>query len=33
MKITVIKKASTTKKPQNYCPWVSDDDVQPNDKK
>ena len=25
MKITVIKKASTTKKPQNYCPWVSDD--------
>jgi len=25
MKITVIKKASTTKKPQNYCPWISDD--------
>jgi hypothetical protein len=25
MKITVIKKASTTKKPQNYCPWVSDE--------
>jgi len=25
MKITVIKKASTSKKPQNYCPWVSED--------
>jgi hypothetical protein len=25
MKITVIKKASTTKKPQNFCPWVTDD--------
>lgn len=25
MKITVIKKASTTKKPENYCPWFSDD--------
>jgi hypothetical protein len=33
MKINVIKKASTTKKPQNYCPWVSDDCVQPTDKK
>jgi hypothetical protein len=22
MKITVIKKAATTRKPQNYCPWV-----------
>jgi hypothetical protein len=22
MKITVIKKATTTRKPQNYCPWV-----------
>jgi hypothetical protein len=25
MKITVIKKAITTKKPSNYCPWVMDD--------
>ena len=22
MKITVIKKAITTRKPQNFCPWV-----------
>ena len=22
MKITVIKKAASTRKPQNYCPWV-----------
>jgi len=25
MKITVIKKASTTKKPQNFCPWLIED--------
>jgi len=25
MKITVIKKATTTKKPSNYCPWVMED--------
>jgi hypothetical protein len=25
MKITVIKKATTTKKPQNFCPWVLDE--------
>ena len=25
MKITVIQKASTTRKPQNFCPWISDD--------
>jgi hypothetical protein len=25
MKITVIKKAVTTKKPSNFCPWVTDD--------
>ena len=25
MKITVIKKATTTKKPSNYCPWAVDD--------
>ena len=22
MKITVIKKAASTRKPQNFCPWV-----------
>ena len=26
MKITVIKKATTTRKPQNFCPWVVDED-------
>jgi hypothetical protein len=25
MKITVIKKAATTRKPQNFCPWVQED--------
>ena len=25
MKITVVKKATATKKPQNFCPWVIDD--------
>jgi hypothetical protein len=25
MKINVIKKAETTRKPQNFCPWVSDE--------
>jgi hypothetical protein len=25
MKITVIKKATTTRKPQNFCPWMIDD--------
>jgi hypothetical protein len=25
MKITIIKKAATTRKPQNFCPWISDD--------
>ena len=25
MKITVINKAITTKKPSNFCPWVMDD--------
>ena len=32
MKITVIQKAATTRKPQNYCPWVIDDTA-PRDKK
>jgi len=26
MKITVIQKASTVRKPQNYCPWIADAD-------
>ena len=25
MKITVVKKAETIRKPQNFCPWVIDD--------
>ena len=25
MKITIIKKATATKKPANYCPWMIDD--------
>jgi hypothetical protein len=25
MKITVIKKATSTRKPQNFCPWVIED--------
>lgn len=25
MKITVINKAKTTRKPQNFCPWFIDD--------
>jgi len=25
MKITVIKKATSTRKPQNFCPWLLDD--------
>lgn len=28
MKITVVKKASTSKKPENYCPWFSEDSPQ-----
>ena len=31
MKITVIKKAASTRKPQNYCPWMIDD-IAPADK-
>jgi hypothetical protein len=30
MKITVIKKAATTRKPQNFCPWIVEDDGAPN---
>jgi hypothetical protein len=29
MKITVIKKAASIRKPQNFCPWVVDDTSQP----
>ena len=25
MKITVIKKADTKRKPQNFCPWIIDE--------
>lgn len=25
MKITVIKKAASIRKPQNFCPWVVDE--------
>ena len=32
MKITVIKKAAETRKPQNFCPWVVDDNA-PAEKK
>lgn len=27
MKITVIKKATSTRKPQNFCPWLVDEDA------
>jgi hypothetical protein len=30
MKITVIKKATQTRKPQNFCPWMVDDGGAPN---
>jgi hypothetical protein len=33
MKITVIKKAATTRKPQNYCPWVIEGDSPRGDNK
>lgn len=32
MKITVIQKAATERKPQNFCPWAIDD-FSPADKK
>jgi hypothetical protein len=25
MKIIVVKKADTIRKPQNFCPWIIDD--------
>jgi hypothetical protein len=27
MNITVIKKADSIRKPQNFCPWVIEDDA------
>ena len=27
MKITVIKKAVSTRKPQNFCPWILEEDA------
>ncbi len=30
MKITVINKAKSTKKPQNFCPWYIDDEGSPS---
>jgi hypothetical protein len=32
MKITVIKKATSKSKPQNFCPWIIED-TSPQDKK
>ena len=29
MKIKVIKKAASTRKPQNFCPWMIEDDGAP----
>ncbi len=28
MRVTIIKKATTTKKPGNFCPWLLDDDIE-----
>ncbi len=25
MKITVVKSASSTRKPQNFCPWLTEE--------
>jgi hypothetical protein len=33
MKITVIQKAATERKPQNFCPWAVDDWSPRTDKK
>ena len=33
MKITVIKKAATTRKPQNFCPWIIEDYAPTSEKK
>ena len=26
MKITIVKKADTVRKPQNFCPWIVDEE-------
>ena len=33
MKITVVKKANETRKPQNFCPWYVDDPIVLNEPK
>jgi hypothetical protein len=33
MKITVVKKGTETRKPQNYCPWWVDEVIVENKKK
>jgi hypothetical protein len=33
MKITVVKKASSTRKPQSFCPWMIEDFAPTTDKK
>jgi hypothetical protein len=33
MKITVVKKATATRKPQNFCPWLIDDGAPRTEKK
>ena len=33
MKITVIKQKNTSRKPQNFCPWMIDDQAGPEPKK
>jgi len=33
MKITVVKKATATRKPQNFCPWIIDDSAPRTDNK
>jgi hypothetical protein len=30
MKITIVKKAETIRKPQNFCPWVIDEEGGPS---
>ena len=32
MKLTVIKKATTKKKPSNYCPWMIETPMEPTNR-
>lgn len=32
MKIKVLKEAEKTRKPQNFCPWYTIEDAQPDKK-